>query len=146
MPFKDKLHTRKLEPHEDGYDKGDERMLTQPLRYSWTRKNSVFRAIPGAINNGASIPSIIPDFILDDHGKIDKPAVIHDDIYWAYRDATKEQRVIWEQLHGTWTKSDADLQFYDGCKDEGMWWWRCSIVHAGVKGNVIAKYKWGRNS
>jgi len=146
MPFKDRLHQRKIEPHEPGYYKGEEQYLTKPLRYEWIRKQRTYTALPGAINDGASIPTIIPDIILNDHGKIAKPAVIHDDIYWAYRDATKDQRVIWEQIHGAWTKADADLQLYDGCLDEGMWWWRSAIVLAGVKGNLIAKYKWGKSS
>jgi len=146
MPFLDKLHRVKIEPGEPGYKNGEENKLTKRLRYRWKRKNhQIFEARPGAINNGASIPTIIPDIILSDHGKIDKPAAVHDDIYWAYRDATKEQRLEWEEFHGKWTKKDADLQLYDGCRDENMWWWRCSIVYAGVTGNVIAASAWGNN-
>ena len=107
--------------------------------------HKLFTLLPGAINNGASIPSIIPDFILNDHGKIDKPAAVHDDIYWAYRNATAEERAEWEEIHGVWSKEDADLMFYDGCKDESMRWWRCSIVYSGVRLNVIAARNWGSN-
>lgn len=146
MAFLDHLHQRKLEPGEKYYDTGEESMCTVAMRYEWARKkNKIFELLPGAINNGASIPSIIPDFILNDHGKIDKPAAVHDDIYWAYRDATKAEREAWEAIHGIWTKEDADLQFYDGCRDENMWQWRCATVYAGVRLNLIADKRWGTN-
>ena len=146
MPFIDKLHQVKIEPGEPGYSTGEEYRCTKPMRYRWARRgHKIFILMPGAINNGASIPTVIPDIILSDHGKIDKPAAVHDDIYWAYREATANERKLWEEVHGRWTKADADLQFYDGCRDEAVPWWSCALLYTGVKANLIARLKWGKN-
>lgn len=146
MPFKDKYKHDKIEPGEPGYIKGEEDVATAPMRYWWERKQIMFTLLPGAISNGASIPTIVPDIIISDHGKIDKPAAAHDDQYHAYLDIPALEREVWEKKHAHWTKADADLMFHDGMRDEGMHWLRYKLAYAAVRGNFIAAYKWGRNS
>ena len=147
MPFDKEQHLRieKIEPWEDGYENGEEYRLLSHLTYYWTRSDRVFTSSPGAKNNGASILRLIPDIIVDDHGKIDKPVVIHDDLYWAYCDATKRQRDAFERVHCKWTKSEADAMLRDGCIDEGISPAKAWLIWSAVRMNLLASYKWGRN-
>ena len=99
----------------------------------------------GAINDGASMPTIIPDILLNDHGKIDKPAVLHDDIYHAYLTLDAYSREIWEGKHGTWTRKEADLLLRDAAKDEGIIWLRRWVIWSGVRLNLLAGRRWGKS-
>lgn len=146
MPFLTKLKQTKIEPGEPGYRRGEEYRLDEPLRYRWAERNNmdVFADV-GAINDGASMPTIIPDILLSDHGKIDKPAALHDDIYHAYLDIEAKMREAWEKKHGKWTKADADALLRDSAKDEGVIFIRRWVIWSGVKMNLIAKYRWGKD-
>jgi hypothetical protein len=145
MPFLGKLHKVKIEPNEVGYKTGEEYRLTKPLRYHWAEQDINVYAEAGAINNGASIPTIIPDILLNDHGRIDKPAVLHDDIYHAYLTLSGKARQIWESNHGIWTRKEADALLKDSAKDEGINFIRRWVIWSGVRLNVIAGRKWGKS-
>jgi hypothetical protein len=145
MPFLDPLHQVKIEPGEPGYKRGEESRLTKRLRYFWVEEDREVYAAAGAINNGASIPTIIPDILLSDHGKIDKPAALHDDIYRAYLDLRPIEREAWEKNHGPWTRKEADDLLRAAAKDEGVNFVRRWVIWSGVRMNVRAGYRWGKS-
>lgn len=144
MPFLDKLYTVKVEPGERGYVRGREKRLTRPLRYYWKRKERIFTCPTYTISNGASVPDIVLPIIVNDTGKIDKPAFPHDLLYDAYLRWSKEDREALEDSSGTWTKADSDLQFRDSMTDEGMNIVRATVAYYGVRLNFKAYYNWGK--
>lgn len=144
MPYLDPLREQQLSPDHPRYKNGEGSRLTAGLRYHWKRKGFVYTCQVWTVSDGASIPEVIPDMLLDDHGLARRPAYPHDDTYDAYLEMNAYDRSVWEIHHGAWTKRDADLMFYDGLKDEGMDSIRCWVYYTGVRLNFIAAYKWGK--
>ena len=144
MPFLDRLRQEKLEPEDVGYVKGEENRLIEQLRYVWERRKLTFTCPVATVSDGASIPELIPDIILNDHGRISKPSYPHDVIYKTYLRSSKNARTAWEKIHGVWTKAEADLMFHDGMVDEKMHWLRAAGAYIGVRGNLKAAYLWGK--
>ena len=144
MPFLDRLHEVQLEPDHFRYRNGEENQLTKILRFKWERENLTYTCDVGTVSDGASIPSILPDIVLNDHGKIRKPAYPHDDIYHAYTRMLPPFLTNWEQVHGVWSKKRADLMFRDAMKDEGMHPARYWLAWAGVRMNLKAAARWGK--
>ena len=144
MPFLDRLDETKLEPEDIGYRKGEEHRLNERLRYVWERRKLTFTCPIGTVSDGASIPDIIPDIILNDHGKVAKPAYPHDMIYTAYLSYAAHSLLMWEKKNRKWTKADADRMFYDAMRDEGMSWFKRSLAFTGVKANLGARWRWGK--
>ena len=145
MPFLDSLHIVKLVPGDVGYHNGEEYRLTKPLRYFWTEEDKEVYADEGDITDFGSIPPIIPDLLLNDHGRIARPATLHDSVYHAYLDYDAYSREIWEGKHGTWTRKEADLLLRDSAKDEGINWLRRWTIWAGVRLNFVSGRKWGKS-
>jgi hypothetical protein len=145
MPFLDPLKEQQLPHDHPRYKNGEGSRLTAPMRYYWARKDILYTCKIWTISDGASIPEVIPDVLLDDHGLARRPAYPHDDIYNAYLRMDAYSKEIWEGWHGKWTKRNADLMFFDALKDEGMDFVRRWVKYTGVRLNLIAAYKWGKH-
>lgn len=144
MPFLDPLIEQQLPKDHPRYKNGEGSELHEVMRYRWVRKNKIFTCEKGTISDGASIPEIVPDVALNDHGRVRKPAYPHDDIYNTYTDLDSYSREIWEIKHDVWTKKEADLMFLDSMKDENMHPVKVQVIYLAVRLNLKAKWNWGK--
>lgn len=146
MPFLDKLSQEWIEPGDPSYNKGEDWRLTASLRYHWKRKNIQLVVPAGFEYDQASVPGIVLPIIVNDTGRISKPAVPHDFLYAIYKDLalkTSCHEVI--TLGYNWRKKDVDLLFRDAMIDNGVPKWRAYTAWMGVKANVIARMKWHKH-
>ena len=106
--------------------------LLEALHYSSERYGAVITVPSGFISDLASVPDIIPPFLVNDSGKITYAAIVHDYLY-----ATKGGKL-------DFTKGESDLMFRDIMIERGMPRWRAYLAWLGVTLNVKALWEWDK--
>lgn len=105
-----------------------------PFKF-WSHRYKKWIEVPvGTYSNFGSVPSIIPPLIAPRVGKIKEGYIIHDYLYQHKGNMPNGDY---------YTKHQADIILYDAMDILGVNAFRRGVILAGVKANLIAKYKWG---
>lgn len=97
---------------DDGFSK-----LRSPLQFYSRSLKRVIEVPIGFVTDGASVPRLPIVFLLVG-GKAKRAAAVHDFLY---------------QTHGTRSRRQADLVFYEGMKVDGVSMWARELMYAGVR-------------
>lgn len=118
------------------YYKGDLDELMHRISY-WDEKTGRLIIVDeGYLTNHASIPKIVPPFIINDRGRITPAAVIHDYLYDIGQLGFTPECEAWM------SRSDADRIFLDIMLEMGMPKWRAYLAYSAVRLNLLAQARW----
>lgn len=126
-----------------------EGLLYRNLRqfvFYWKRRNLHVVVPAGFDFDKASIPKIVPRWVLERDGDMDNAALPHDFLYGLEEIHITElpnEMCRIKSLRGhRWVKSEVDLMFYDAMVAAGLPKWKAWIAYAGVRANLLRAWKW----
>ncbi len=125
------------------FDKTDWR-VAEEFWFYWAAKGITVTVWKEFLTDHASIPPIVPDYLIDNTGPISNGAVPHDMIYKLLAHSKGIPfRCMYDMLSGRyWTKKEADHMFHAANIATGEMGWLELRLAQWVVFNLKAKWEW----